>query len=174
MKGAAVLALPALLVSACGPSSSSPSLQFRTPQALIACAAPPADLQARLWVSGSAEFCPLDVDLEAGTTTGSCEATPGIVRRFTLDWFIDVGGREIVLAQAQRDVDLAGQQQAVELQFAPADVDNVECFDMSVNSFEGSPVVDVDGVDQAVCDLDADGADNLTELCGGQDPLGGP
>ena len=159
-------------LAGCAPSTS-PALVFRTPQALVACAQPPADLQARLWISGSRAPCFLDVDLDAGTTSGACETAPGIERRFTLDWFVDVAGREVVLAQAQKDVDLAGEQETVSLDFVNDDVVVAGCFDMSVDSFNGSEVVDIDGVDRPVCDLDEDGADNLTEVCAGDDPLGG-
>lgn len=164
----------ALCAAGCGPAPSSPSLVFRNPQALAACAQPPDELLARLWISGSNVPCFLDVDVAAGTTSGECEAAPGIERRFTLDWYVDVAGLEVVLAQAQQDVDLAGKQGGITLAFVDDDVSVVACLDMSVDSFEGSPVVDVDGADRPVCDLDDDGADNLAEVCNGDDPFGGP
>ena len=37
-------------------------------------------IDARLWVSGSSEACPLEVDVEAGTTSGTCDVTPGVER----------------------------------------------------------------------------------------------
>lgn len=156
---------------ACGPAPSS-TLRFRTPQALSACAQPPADVQARLWISGSAAPCPLEVDVDEGTTSGACDAAPGIERRFTVDWFLDVGGREIVLAQSQQDVDLSAGSD-VTLALSDEDVVVADCKDMSVDSFAGAESVDVDGVQRPVCDLDADGDDNLAEVCSGGEPLGG-
>ncbi len=169
-----LVVLATAFIAGCGPRSTPPTLVFPTPQALSSCAQPPADLQARLWISGSRDPCFLEVDVDAGTTAGECETAPGIERRFTLDWFVDVGGREIVLAQAQQDVDLSGEQDDVALSFADDDVVVEDCLDMSVDSFEGSEVVDVDGAERPVCDLDDDGTDNLVELCAGSDPLGGP
>ncbi len=173
-------------LAGCGPSPASSSassseaggtLRFATPQALSACAEPPADLQARLWISGTSAPCSLDVDVAGGTTSGGCEVIPGIERRFTLDWFVDVGvdgGREIVLAQAQKDVDLAGvNDDEITLAIEDDDIDTADCLDMSADQFNGAASVDVDGVARPVCDLDADGDDNLAELCAGGDPLGG-
>jgi hypothetical protein len=168
----AIVVVVVVVAGGCAPSSS-PSLVFRTPQALVACAQPPEQLQARLWISGSSDPCLLAVDVAASTTSGECETAPGIVRRFTLDWFVDVAGREVVLAQAQQDVDLAGEQASIDLVFADDDVKVAGCLDMSVDSFSGSEVVDVDGADRPVCDLDEDGTDNLSEVCSGDDPIGG-
>ncbi len=149
-------------------------MSFQTPRALTACAAPPANLQARLWISGTGVPCPLDVDVDAGTTSGSCETAPGIERRFTLDWFIDEGGREIVLAQAQQDVDLGAQADAaITLSVKDEDIVVDGCLDMSKDAFTGSDTVDVDGEAVPVCDLDGDGSANIVEVCDGSDPFGG-
>lgn len=165
--------LLAVLLAACAPAASPSTMSLRTPRALTSCAQPPAELQARLWISGSDVPCFLDVDVDKGTTTGACEAAPGIERRFTLDWFIDVGGREVVLAQAQQDIDLSGQQDDVSLSVKDDDVVVDGCKDMSVDSFNGNDTVDVDGEDVPVCDLDGDGDANIVEVCAGGDPLGG-
>ena len=153
------------LVASCSPAS--PAMVFRNPQALTACAQKPANLQARLWISGSDAPCFLDVDVDAGTTSGACETAPGIKRRFTLDWFIDVAGRDVVLAQAQTEVDLEGATEDVALDFKDDDVSAVACFDMSVDSFDGADSVDVEGRAVPVCDLDDDGVSNVDEVCAG-------
>ena len=169
-RGSAWLAVLAL-AAACG-QSPSPTMVFPTPQMLVDCAQPPP-LQARLWISGSADPCLLAVDVAASIATGSCETAPGIVRRFTLDWFVDVRGREVLLAQAQKEVDLRNQQESLTLTYAAEDIVVTGCLDMSVDSFNGAELVDVDGVLRPVCDLDDDGVDYLGEACAGNDPSGG-
>ena len=171
----ALRAVGALLaLAACGPSSSPATLRFENPQALTDCAAPPQDLQARLWISGTRDPCFLDVDVAAGTTSGACETAPGVKRRFTLDWFVDEGGREVVLAQARKELDLTQQEDAaVTLAIGADDVVTDGCRDMSVDSFDGTDTVDVDGRAVPVCDLDDDGVANVAEVCAGADPFGG-
>jgi hypothetical protein len=174
VRAVVVVALLSSLAS-CAPSSAPSTVAFANPRALTDCANVPADLQARLWISGSDEPCFLDVDVDAGTTSGDCTTAPGIERRFTVDWFVDVGGREVLLAQAQKDLDLSRQaERDVTLAGADDDVVTDGCQDMSVDSFEGSDTVDVDGEDVPVCDLDGDGSANIVEVCAGDDPLGGP
>jgi hypothetical protein len=172
MSRAAVLALAVAGLGACSPSPSSPStLTLPLPQALVACAAVPDDLQARLWISGTSDPCFLDVDVAAGTTSGACPIAPGIERRVTLDWFIDVAGRAIVLAQAQGEVDLAGATDDVTFTVADDDIVTAGCKDMSQDSFAGSDDVDVDGAAVPVCDLDDDGVSNVDEVCAGDAAL---
>jgi hypothetical protein len=143
------------------------------PQALSGCAQA-SQVQARLWISGLDAPCFLAVDVDAGTTSGECKTPPGLKRHVTLDWFVDVGGREIVLAQASDDVDLTQAAAAeVSLSFDDGDVTTTACRDMSVDKLRGSETVDVDGVARPVCDLDDDGVANLDEFCAGGDPLGG-
>jgi hypothetical protein len=161
--------------SACGADVApqvAPPMALRTPQALTECATPPADLQARLWISGYADPCFLDV--VGDVTSGDCPVAPGITRRFTLDWFIDAGGRTVVLAQATRELDLTGATEAsTVLAFTDGDVKTSPCLDMSEDSFAGRDTVLLDGAARPVCDLDVDGIANLDEVCGGQDPFGG-
>jgi len=155
-----------------GNDDVAPSLVFGTPQALISCAAIPDDdtLQARLWISGTESPCFLDV---AGGASGDCSTTPGIERAFTLDWFVDIGGRDIVLVQARKLVDLSDpESDTVDLAFADDDYITDDCKDMSRDSFVGVDTVDVDGVDRPVCDLDDDAVSNVDEVCAGDDPTG--
>ncbi len=157
--------------SACGPAPAVQSLTVATPQALIDCATPPGDaLQARLWVSGHAAPCALELD--GATATGDCVVTPGIERRVTIDWFIDRGGVVIVLAQAAKDVDLTRPETDVAIAFVDSDYIIEGCLDMSVDSFAGSPTVEVFNTPQPVCDLDGDAENNVVEICAGRDPLG--
>ena len=86
---------------------------------------------------------------------------------------LDVRGREVLLAQAQKEVDLRDQQESLTLTYAAEDIVVTGCLDMSVDSFNGAELVDVDGVLRPVCDLDDDGVDNLGEACSGNDPSGG-
>jgi hypothetical protein len=150
-------------------TASSPAL----PQGLVDCAAPPAsgDLQARLWVSGLDAPCPLVVDDNG--VSGSCTIPPGIARTLSIDWFIDVGGTTIVLAQGDRVVDLTSATEAEEaLAFSADDYRTTDCRDLSTDRPDGAATVLVDGIPRPVCDLDDDGIDNLSQLCSGRDPLG--
>ena len=161
-----------LTTSACGPALTlDAGLTVSTPRALIDCATPPgAALQARLWVSGHDAPCALDVDDNGAS--GDCVVTPGIERRVTIDWFIDRGGTVIVLAQASLDVDLTRADVEVDVSFSDRDYVTEGCLDMSVDSFVGSPTVEVFSTPQPVCDLDGDGESNVAETCAGRDPLG--
>lgn len=180
---AATVALVGVFAAGCG-APAPDAVALPLPRALtVDCAAPPEDMQAALWVSGQDAPCPLDVDLSAGTAGGACAVTPGRVRRLTLDYFVErpvVGGTlRIVLAQAQREIDLAAPEaQEVEARFSEEDVRVTGCLDMSADSFEGRALVRFDGADRPVCDLDAScGGDeqpacaNLGEVCAGGDPL---
>lgn len=172
MMRVAVCAL--VLLAGCGDDDSVSLGMPALPQQLVACASPPADdvLQARLWVSGSQAPCPLVVD-ETGVT-GTCTVAPGIARTLSIDWFIDVGGTTIVLAQADRVVDLTSTTEAEQaLAFAADDYRTTACRDYTTARPDGADTVVVDGTARPVCDLDNDGVDNLTQLCGGRDPLGG-
>jgi hypothetical protein len=150
---------------------------FAAPQALVTCANVPA-LQARLWLSGSAAPCALDVDDE-GNASGACEAAPGVVRTATLDWFLPAGEIDLVLAQVRSSVDLADTTKGeTELTFAADDITATACRDMRVDQVEGAASIVVDGVDVPVCDVDnscgdtpADACANLGEVCAGSDPL---
>jgi hypothetical protein len=170
MRRLAVLT-PLVLAQACGPAPVGAGLVVATPQGLVDCASPPGgDLQARLWVSGHSAPCALEID--GDTATGDCVVTPGLERRVTIDWFIDRGGVVILLAQASRDVDLTRATADVDLSFSDNDYVTTGCLDMSVDSFAGSPTVEVFNVQQPVCDLDDDGESNVVEVCAGTDPLG--
>lgn len=161
-------------LTACGNESSvQPRVLVVRPQALVSCAEPPdpGSLQARLWISGLDAPCFLTV--EDGSGSGACDVVPGVKRVFTLDWFVDRGGRDVVLAQASRTVDLTGATEAtVDLTFVDDDYVVDACLDMAVDSLAGSPTVDVNGVERPVCDLDDDGDSNVVEVCRGDDPLG--
>jgi hypothetical protein len=156
-----------LVTTACDAPGPAPStVSFPTPRALTACDAPPDDLQARLWISGHSAPCFLEI--VEGAARGDCEVTPGISRRFTLDWFVDEGGRTTILAQASREIDLSrAAEDTVSLSFSESDIKTSPCLDMSNDSFSGADTVLVDGVPQPVCDLDGDGIANLDELCAG-------
>lgn len=166
--------VPLLAVSSsCGSDDVVSGRTPALPQQLVDCANPPASdvLQARLWVSGLAAPCPLVVD-DSGVS-GSCTIPPGIARTLSIDWFIDVGGTTIVLAQANRVVDFTSTTEAeTALAFAADDYTTSDCRDFSTARPEGADTVVVDGSARPVCDLDDDGTDNLSQLCAGRDPLG--
>ncbi len=172
-------ALAACALTACAGELDADSVTLQTPQAL-ACAATP-DLQARLWISGSANPCALDVDLAAGTTTGSCNTRPGRKRTLTLDWFVhdDAHDIDLILAQARDTLDLSNEQNAEEaFNVSDDQVSLFGCLDVSVDQVSGSETVHIDGNDVPVCDVDnscngaaGDGCTNLGELCGGGDPF---
>lgn len=171
----------ALVACAPGPDASAPDVDVPTPTTLAAsaCAFPAAQLKARLWISGSSKPCALTVDA-SGNTSGSCNATPGRVRTVTLDWFEHDDARDVdvVLAQAQKKVDLTSPQAASEpFTVVAADVHSDKCLDMTADQVNGRQTVDVKGSAEPVCDLDgscgAGGAKctNLDEVCNGGDPL---
>ena len=176
MRHRMLLAMASSMVTltACGSESSvQPRVLVLRPQALVSCAQPPepGSLQARLWISGSDAPCFLTVD--EASSSGACDVVPGVKRVFTLDWFVDRGGRDVVLAQASRTVDLTGATEAtVDLTFVDDDYSSDGCLDMAVDSLAGSPTVDVNGIERPVCDLDDDGDSNVVEVCRGDDPLG--
>jgi hypothetical protein len=173
--GATVGATVGGLSCAPAPSpSSAPTTVWPTPQALRGCDAASAPLQARLWVSGFAEPFALDVDEEAGTTAGVVRVPPGIVRRFTVDWFVEDGDRVVLLAQATDELDLTDPHaETATLTLADDDVVTADCRDMGDGSLRGGATIEVDGEPRPVCDLDDDGDSNLAEVCAGGDPLGG-
>lgn len=176
------------VATGCAPASSASAggdaagdvaaVSFATPRALLACAAPPADLEARMWISGSEVPCGLDVDAAAGTTSGACDARPGLVRTLTLDWFAARGGIDLLLAQARGSLDLTqGEDAEVVFTVEEQDVVTVGCVDASRDQVEGAATIAVNGVDVPVCDVDdscagADGpCSNLGELCASTDPF---
>ena len=176
-------ALSALLTCAaaalgCADDDVVTQLSITTPRALLACAVVPADLQARMWISGSKVPCGLQVDVEAGTTTGSCDTRPGLVRTLTLDWFVPRADIDLLLAQARVDVDLTQAAQA-EAQVVIADEDIVTsgCLDATLDQLDGAPTIFVAGAEVPVCDVDnscetASGpCGNLEELCAASDPF---
>ncbi len=176
-KGVAIVAVVSAVVlgdTACGADAAiAPTLVLGQPQALVSCETPPDDLQARLWISGNEAPCFLDVDDGDGAVSGDCSTNAGIERAFTLDWFIDRAGRDIVLVQARQLKDLsAPDSDTVTISFADDDYISADCKDMSNDSFAGEDTVDVDGVARPVCDLDADDVDNVVEVCAGDDPTG--
>lgn len=161
-----------------GDADVDAALFLRTPRALLECAAPPDDMEARLWVSGSAEPCPLEVDVAAGTTSGFCTTAPGLARTLTLDWFAPRGGIDLVLAQARGGVDLsASDEEQVAFTVGEDDVVTSECLDMTEDQVDGTPIIEVNGAGVPVCDVDdscagGDGAcSNLGELCADTDPF---
>jgi hypothetical protein len=176
-----------VLSASCGEErTTSPDLVFATPRALtVDCANPPADLEAELFVSGSRDPCPLTVDLAAGTTSGSCETTPGIVRTAVINWFVmrtsPLGATtRVVLAEAEKQVDLREEpEDDVALTYTDEDIIVRGCRDRTDDVIEGSLTQSVDGAVREVCDLDDDCANetdtacsNLGELCALADPLG--
>jgi hypothetical protein len=167
------LAACLLIAIGCGDTATPPStMALRTPQALTSCDGAPSALQARLWVSGFTEPFALDVDLIAGTTSGTVRVPPGIARRFTVDWFVELDGRVVLLAQATDDLDLgATTDDAVTLTFTEDDVTTNACRAIEDGTTSGSATVDVGGVARPACDLDDDGEPNLDEVCAGRDPL---
>jgi hypothetical protein len=173
MKRLLLLAALLMLSGACGTDDVVTAALPALPQQLVDCAAPPASdvLQARLWVSGLDEPCPLVVD-DTGVS-GTCTIPPGIARTLSIDWFVDVGGTTIVLAQADRVVDFTSTTEAeTALAFAADDYRTSACRDFSTARPTGADTVVVDGSARPVCDLDDDGTDNLSQLCAGRDPLG--
>lgn len=176
------LAVCLLAASACGGAEPA-TLTLDNPQALtIDCPSRPAELSARLWVSGYDEPFELVFDAGAGTTTGTAEIAPGVVRKLTIDWFVPLGradGVDLLLAQAQGDLPLVDNVQATAEFALEADaIVDTGCKDMRKDSFAGSPTIRLDGTDVPVCDLDDScaGGDpaactNLVESCRGSDPL---
>jgi hypothetical protein len=159
------------------------------PNALaLDCAAPPADLSAELWVSGNRDSCPMDVDLSAETTSGSCTVAPGRVRTVTLDWFVTrtaPGGvlpMRVLLAQAQGQIDLQDVSESeVTWSVTEDDIRLTQCLDMTEDPAGGASTVAFDGESRPVCDLngscggvEAAACSNLGELCNGGDPLAAP
>ena len=178
--------LAALVVAGCGaPERAHADLVFSTPRALtVDCANPPADLAAELYVSGSRDPCPLEVDVAAGTTSGTCETTPGLVRTVVLVWFVTrpspLGtATRVVLAEAIDQVDLREEpEDDVTVSFTDDDIVVRGCRDRTDDVIDGSLTQTVDGNAREVCDLDDDCANdtdaacsNLADLCAGGDPI---
>lgn len=159
------------------------SVALGNPQALqVDCPAAPENLSARLWVSGYDEAIALEFDAAAGTTRGTVDIAPGVVRKLTLDWFVPLGRSDevdLVLAQAQGELPLVDNAQATaELSLTEDAIVDTGCKDMRQDSFTGSSTIRLDGSDVPVCDLDnsCSGGDpatctNLVETCRGSDPL---
>ena len=177
---AAVLVLLAL--AACAATEPA-TVMLENPAALtVDCASPPADLAARVWVSGYDGPFALSYDGAANTTTGTVDIAPGLVRTLTIDWFVPLGrddGLDLVLAQAQGELALVENVQPTAEYAIPADaISDGSCLDMRFDSFAGAAAVDLDGVTVPLCDLDdsCSGGDpaactNLIETCAGSDPL---
>lgn len=175
------LLLVAAGVACAGTEATTVSLE--NPRALtVACASPPADITARLWVSGYQEPFALTFDAAAGTTSGTADIAPGVVRKLTIDWYLPLGradGIDLVLAQAQADLPLVDNVQATAAFTIPAEsIMDTSCLDMRKDTFAGAPTVLLDGAAVPVCDLDDSCASgdpvacsNLVESCSGSDPL---
>jgi hypothetical protein len=160
-------ALAGLIVMTMGGCLSSPSIvEVSTPQAL-SCARIPR-MRAELFVSGVAQPCLLDVDINTGTTTGSCDIPTGLVRTVVIEWLTDVEGVRVVLAQVRRDVDVTNAGPETPLAFTDDDIITEGCLDVS-----GATTQRVDGRDALICDLDNDDVSNVVESCSGSSPLGG-
>jgi hypothetical protein len=179
-------ALACALLGACGVEDDGTelapmTLEFALP---VDCAAPPADLEAVAWISGNQDPEPLQVDVDAGTTTGQLQVTRGLERRVVIDWFVTraFGGGDVrvVLGQARERLDLTEPTVTqVPLEIAPEDVDVTDCVDVTGDtSRQGVETVSFDGADRPVCDLDdscagslAPECANVGEICAGEDPL---
>lgn len=188
----AALGLMVAAAPSCGPEGDDAppmSVALATPQALqVECDNRPDDLQAELTITGNVNPCPLTVDLEAGTTTGTCPTSRGFVRTLTLDWFVLRTGPNgeavrVVLAQARGELDFTGEAETPAM-FAPAepetatwsigadDITVSSCVDVSEDQVNGSSTVEFQGASVPVCDLDdscAAGTEpdctNLGQLC---------
>ena len=160
-----------------------------TPQALsLDCAQIPTDLSAELWVSGNQSSCPMTVDIDNGTTSGTCQTVAGRIRTVTLDWFVmrdsPFDGTEVrvLLAQARGEVNLENTSETdASWSYTEDDIRITECLDMTNDAFEGETQVELNGQVRSVCDLDsscgstqAAGCSNLGEICIGEDPLSDP
>lgn len=181
MSRAAVGALAWFLAACAAPEPTVVALQ--NPQALtVDCDNVPEGLSARLWVSGYDDPFALSFDASAGTTSGTVDIAPGVVRKLTIDWYVPLGradGVDLVLAQAQGDLALVDDVQATaELALGPEAIIDSGCKDMRGDSFAGTPTLQLEDQDVPVCDLDDScaGGDpaactNLVEVCRGSDPL---
>ncbi len=171
-----------LALASCGGGEPA-SIRFDNPRALtVDCASPPTGMAARLWVSGYDEPFGLTFDAAAGTTTGTADIAPGVVRKMTIDWYVPLGradGIDLVLAQAQGDLSLVDSARpTAEFAIAADAILDASCLDMRADSFAGSATVVLDGATVPLCDLDdsCSGGDpatctNLIESCSGGDPL---
>lgn len=174
-----MMGVVALCAAGCAPAQVDPTVSLVTPQALLVCASAPV-FEARLWVSGAADPCPLEVDVDAGTTSGTCDVTPGAERTLTLDWFtiVDHGGDfDLLLAQARGTLDLTTPTDKAAFTVDDDDVKTDACLHMRDDTLDGAQVITVDGAEVPPCDVDescngADGAcTNLGELCASTDPF---
>lgn len=179
-----LLALVALVASCGGvedvDAGAPLTLSFALP---IECAAPPADLQAVAWVSGTRAPAPLAVDVDADTTSGTVRVTTGAERRIVVDWFVEREGTRVLLAQAVKTLDLTQPEaETFVLDISPSDVNVTTCQDVRDDLTRvGSATTTFAGEQRPACDLDAScGATpdascaNLGELCAGADPLREP
>lgn len=174
----ALVAASVCAVLGCAPPDDVAAISFSTPRALLECATPPAELQARMWISGSKIPCGLDVDVDGGSTSGNCDTRPGVERTLTIDWFAPRAGIDLLLAQARGSVDLTqGEDAEVPFAVEEEDVVTTGCVDASVDQVQGAPTILVNGAQVPVCDVDdscagGDGAcTNLGELCAATDPF---
>ena len=104
------------------------------------------DLKARLQID--AATCPLDVDAATHVVTGLCRKVPtGNLVNFRLVYFVLLGGRDVCLATAIKQLDLTNEtREEITLQFSTRDL-------------------------MTSIDFDADGATNIDEVCNGRNPL---
>jgi hypothetical protein len=171
-------------LSACADDTSgADTVELTNPQALVDCAAPPANMRARMWISGSDEPCELEVDLAGGKTTGTCDAKPGIERTLTIDWFVRVEHNtvdlDLMLAQARGKLDLSKPEEKATFTVKDDDVKSDTCLDMKPDTLNGADVVTIDGVEVPPCDVDDSCAgaapsaacSNIGEVCASTDPF---
>jgi hypothetical protein len=159
-----------LFAASCADETPVSAVSMPAPRALTRCNQVPANLRAELWTSGVDEPCALEVDLVAGTTTGTCDAVPtGTTRVFTVDWFVLDAGVRVVLAQASQSIDLRNAQEATALRITDDDIITTDCVDATVDNAAGLRPANVviNGTARPVCDLDDDGTANILEVCSG-------
>lgn len=183
-----------LALGACGPGDDdtpSMGIALATPQALqVDCANAPVDLKAELRITGNTRVCELTVDVDAGTTTGTCPTSRGFVRTLTLDWFVERtapggGPVRVVLAQARGSLDFTDDAEAAprplfgepEVETAtwtitPDDITVSTCVDVTTDPASTETTMSFEGASVPVCDLDGSCASdpepdctNLGQLC---------
>lgn len=132
------------LGSGCGDASDPEPVSFQAHA--LACEVP--GMQAWLRVTGlEMRVCHLQVDAD-GTVSGLCGGVPGGAERtFSLEYYVVLAMRRVLLAKVELVVDLTDETDDV----VPLD-------------FSQAPVfTDLDD--------DNDGVSNLVEFCSGRDPL---